>query len=258
MLNKTKPDNAASQDAWDALCAHKSDWDEVSLSDVFDADPQRFDRYHITYEGFLFDYSKNHINDKTLDILKNLAASKGLTSFIQAMRAGEKLNTTEKRAVLHCALRGSVDTGVNIDGENIDRFVSDLHQQMKIISDQLRHNDAITDVIHIGVGGSNLGPDLVCQALATEHTGPRLHFLKNIDGQSVEQCLSKLSPKSTAVLIASKSFTTLETSYNAKHIKNWMQKDLSESEINQRLFAMTACPDQAQNSGSDGSYPADA
>ncbi len=234
---------------WKALQAHQTDINAVHMRDLFDQAPERFERFHLDLDGLLLDYSKHRITEKTLSLLRTLCEEVKLDKARDALFAGKPVNHTEGRAALHMALRGSCDSSLTVEGENVSHFVETLQAQIKSISDQLRDDPDITDVIHIGVGGSDLGPRLVCQALSAFHNGPRIHFLSNIDGQSASALLAQLNPEHCAVLIASKTFTTLETMQNADFVKDWLYQSLPKNTASQRLFAMTSADQKATDYG---------
>lgn len=234
---------------WHALTNHADAMQNVHMRDLFAADAQRFDDLHIDCNGLLFDYSKNIITGETLEHLTALANATGLEEQRDAMFSGAPINTTEGRSVLHTALRGDVPSDLQINGENVADFVTALHVDMRAISDGIRGNSDITDVIHIGVGGSYVGPHLVCDALRAMQDGPRLHFLSNIDGQTIGQLLASLQAEHTVVLIASKTFATLETLANADVVKQWLTDTVGAEKACQHLFAMSAATQTAHDYG---------
>lgn len=217
---------------WKALKAHQKRMRHTHMRDLFENDSQRFEKFSLKIKGILFDYSKHLITEKTLTLLLKLATESGVESWRDQIFAGAAVNTSEKRAALHAALRGSVDPNLEINGENISLFVSSALKKIKGLSQDIR-GGKFTDVVHIGIGGSDLGPHMVCEALKTFADGPRVHFVSNIDGAHITQVLSKLTPEKTAFIIASKTFTTLETLSNAQAAQSW-SKGLA------RFIAVTA------------------
>lgn len=215
--------------AWQALINHQRDVASVHMNDLFAADPARFDTYNVKLDGMVFDYSKNRLTAQTLTLLMDLAQACDVAGARDRMFAGEPINNTEGRAVLHTALRRPVTDTVMVDGQNVMPYVQTCLTQMKLFSDRVRSGDwrghtgaAITDVVNIGIGGSDLGPVMVCEALRPYMNGPRVHFVSNVDGQHLHQTLRDLNPATTLFLIASKTFTTQETMANAGAAKEWV------------------------------------
>ncbi len=208
------------------LQTHKAQWDSMHLRDLFAADPKRFDKFHVKLEEdggvLLFDYSKQRITEETVELLAAIARKSGVEELRDKMFSGAPVNTTENRAVMHPALRGSVDKSLEIEGENISAFVNETLERIETAAAAIRDNPDITDVIHIGIGGSDLGPRMVCRALEHLRDGPRIHFLANIDGQELAALLQNLAAENTAVIIASKTFTTQETMVNAQVVCGWL------------------------------------
>lgn len=193
----------------------------------------------ISDQGILLDYSKNAVTKETIDKLINLAKACDLESWRTKMFSGEKINNTENRAVLHTALRAPKDAHFTVDGENVMPFVHDTLQRMKDLSEKIREEGQITDVVNIGVGGSDLGAHMVCKALKHLADGPKAHFVSNIDGAHINQKLETLNPKTTLFLIASKSFTTQETISNAHAARKWFLESCSEDEIKNHFIALS-------------------
>ena len=217
---------------WKALKTHQKKIRRIHMRDLFESDAQRFEKFSLNIKGLLFDYSKHLITEKTLALLLKLAAETGVEDWRDQIFAGAAVNTSEKRAALHVALRGSVDTNLKINGENVEEFVTSTLKKIKGLSEDIR-GGKFTDVVHIGIGGSDLGPHMVCEALKAFADGPRVHFVSNIDGAHITQVLSKLIPDKTAFIIASKTFTTLETLSNARAAQDW-------SKGQARFIAVTA------------------
>ncbi len=207
--------------AWMALAAHQTDMAGVHMRDLHRDDPARFDKFHIKHEGILFDYSKHIITDETKRLLMALARAQNIEALRDDMFAGVAINTSQNRSVLHGAARGSCDDSVHVDGQNTNAFIRDLQAQMRDLSDDIRANANVTDVVNIGIGGSDIGPYMVCKTLAAGADGPRIHFVSNIDGDDLSQKLNRLTPENTVFIVASKTFTTLETMENAAVAKKW-------------------------------------
>ncbi len=233
--------NSLKNEIWKELSEHKNKIEIRSMRDMFVSDPERFDKYSIFFEDLLLDYSKNLINDKTLELLINLAEHSDLKENIEAMFTGEKINFTEKRAVLHTALRNLSGNSVSLDGKDImPEIKSELDKAMKF-ADSVRKGihkgftgKAITDVVNIGIGGSHLGPDMVCTALAPYSGDVKVHFVSNVDPTDINDKLKSLNPETTLFLIASKTFTTQETMANAEKSRQWF---LSHSDNDEAALA---------------------
>ncbi len=199
------------------------------MRDLFANDPERFDKLSLRLDDILFDFSKNRITEKTVELLLDLARQAGLAEKIQAMFAGEKINNTEGRAVLHVALRNRSNRPILVDGDDVMPEVNRVLAKLRVFSEAVRSGDwkgytgkSITDVVNIGIGGSDLGPQMVTAALA-HYAQPNLqsHFVSNIDGTHLVETLTNVSPETTLFIIASKTFTTQETMTNANSAKEW-------------------------------------
>ncbi|MEG9488479.1 glucose-6-phosphate isomerase [Mannheimia indoligenes] len=214
--------------AWNALTQHKAD--NLSIPQLFAEDASRFDRYSLRFENeLLVDFSKNAINDKTLTLLRQLANECGLDSAKKAMFSGQKINRTENRAVLHVALRNHSNTPIAVDGKDVMPEVNAVLAKMKAFSERVISGEwkgytgkAITDVINIGIGGSDLGPYMVTEALRPYKNHLNMHFVSNVDGTHIAEVLRKVNPETTLVLVASKTFTTQETMTNALSARKWL------------------------------------
>jgi glucose-6-phosphate isomerase len=215
--------------AWKALQEHHKEVAGLHMRNLFADDPERFEKFSLRLGDILFDYSKNRITEKTNGLLIDLARQAGLAENIQAMFAGEEINTTEGRAVLHVALRNRSNRPVLVDGEDVTPEVNRVLAKMRVFSEAVRSGDwkgytgkSMTDVVNIGIGGSDLGPQMVTAALAHyAHPDLHSHFVSNIDGTQLAETLKNLSPESTLFIIASKTFTTQETMTNANSAKEW-------------------------------------
>lgn len=192
------------------------------MRDLFAEDAGRAARFSIELDALLFDYAKHITSDETLGLLIGLAETSGLEDMREAMFAGEHLNQSENRAVLHPALRGSVDEALEINGEPIGDYVISTQKRIEQISSAIRAAKNITDVVNIGIGGSVIGPQMVCEALQSYADGPTIHFISNIDGAPLARLLDRLKPQNTVFVITSKTFTTLETMANAAVAKDWI------------------------------------
>ena len=217
---------------------------EKQMKDLFAQDPERFKKFSITFEDILFDFSKNRVDEKTLALLIQLAKECQLKEAIEAMFTGEKINETEGRAVLHTALRNVTNKPLTVDGENITEEVNAVLKQMEtfssaVISGEWKgyKGDEITDVVNIGIGGSDLGPVMVTEALKPYKTRLNLHFVSNVDGTHIEETLKGLNPATTMFLVASKTFTTQETMTNAHTARDWFIKGGGKDEDVAKHFA---------------------
>ena len=215
--------------AWDALQRRREQVAGKTIAEYFAEDGgRRFERYSITVGDILADFSKNPIDDTTLKLLLQLAEETRLRDNIEAMFSGERINRTEQRAVLHTALRAAPDEQVMLDGRDVMPEVRGVLNKMedftrRVIGGEWRGytGEAITDVVNIGIGGSDLGPCMITEALTPYHTRLRPHFVSNIDGTQISEVLKRVQPQTTLFLIASKTFTTLETMTNAHTARDW-------------------------------------
>ena len=215
--------------AWVALQAHREALACVHMRDLFAADPARFDKFSSEACGILLDYSKNLITEETRSLLLNLARQTEVESWRDKMFAGEKINFTEQRAALHTALRSDAFTQVLVDGEDVMPEVRRVLAHMRKFSDQVRGGEwrgytgkPITDIVNIGIGGSDLGPAMVCEALKPYgKPGLVMHFVSNIDGTHLAETLRQVNPETTLFIVASKTFTTQETMTNAHSARAW-------------------------------------
>ncbi|PIE23227.1 MAG: glucose-6-phosphate isomerase [Planctomycetota bacterium] len=215
--------------SWQALRQHYEQILKLQMRDLFAEDPGRFERFSLQAGEILLDYSKNRVNAETMQLLTGLARDRGLEERRQALFAGERINATEGRAVLHTALRNRSDRPVMVDGEDVMPAVRAALQHMEEFSEQLRSGSwtgfsgkQISDVVNIGIGGSDLGPVMVTEALRPyAKDGPRVHFVSNVDSTHLVETLAGLDPESTLFLVASKTFTTQETLTNARSARDW-------------------------------------
>ena len=215
--------------AWSKLWIHFDETKEQHMREMFEQDPERAERYWLQVGGLTLDYSKNRINDETMSLLFELAREAGVPERMQQMFRGEKINTTENRAVLHVALRNRTNAPIVVDGEDVMPKVNHVLQRMGEFAHEVRSgswlgytNQVITDVVNIGIGGSDLGPLMMCTALKPfGHPRLNMHFVSNVDGSQLRDVLSKVHPETTLFIIASKTFTTQETLTNALTARKW-------------------------------------
>ncbi len=226
MLKKINPTETQS---WKNLVDHYKEMKSVHMKDLFAGDPDRFNKYSIRFNGTLVDYSKNIITENTLKFLLNLADEVGLRDEIDKMFNGEMINETEDRAVLHTALRNRINTPVCVNDKNVMPEVKAVLSKMKDFSEKIISGEwkgftgkRITDIVNIGIGGSDLGPVMVTECLRPyAKKGLEVHFISNVDGTHISETLKRLDPETTLFLIASKTFTTQETMTNAFSAREW-------------------------------------
>ena len=236
---------------------------ETNATDIraaFAADPKRFSRYSATFGDFLFDYSKCAVNDAVLDALEALAKDAGVEKKRDAMFAGEIINITEERAVLHTALRNRANTPVLVEGKDVMPDVNSVLDAMGAFADGIRSGalkgatgKKITDVVNIGIGGSDLGPVMATLALAPFHDGPRLHFVSNIDGAHIADTLKLLEAETTLFIVASKTFTTIETMTNAATARKFIADKLGDAAVGSHFCAVSTALDKVSAFGIDQS-----
>jgi glucose-6-phosphate isomerase len=222
--------------AWKALETHYQEIAPLQMRDMFKEDPKRFERFSLRFEDILFDFSKNRITERTLTLLYDLARQSDLKGWTEKMFTGQKINTTEDRAVLHVALRNRSNRPILVDGKDVMPEVNAVLAHMRQFSDAIRSGSwkgysgkAITDVVNIGIGGSDLGPVMATEALKPySKPGLHVHFVSNVDGTHIAETLKKCSPESSVFIVASKTFTTQETLTNAHTAKDWFLKSAKE------------------------------
>ncbi len=240
--------------AWQELDNHYQKMKNILLRDQFDKDPKRFEKFSLQAADITLDYSKNRITEETLEGLCQLANECQLKSKITDMFSGKKINTSEEHAVMHTACRNLKDDIILIDGENIAPDIHAILEKMQKYAEKIHQGQwlgysgkAITDVVNIGIGGSNLGPSMVSEALTPYHLHKiRLHFVSNVDPAHLSRTLEALNPETTLFIVSSKSFTTLETLTNAKSAKAWLNKPDNQ---NQHFIAITSQPEKAEQFG---------
>ena len=223
--------------AFQTLKTHHKSISKKHLRELFAEDPNRFKKFTIKFGDIVVDYSKNRINKRTMSFLTDLATECGLSDAIEKMFSGQKINVTEGRAVLHTALRNRSNVPVLFEGQDVMPDINAVLAKMKGFSEKVRSGDwkgytnkKITDIVNIGIGGSDLGPVMVTEALkAYSKKGLNLHFVSNVDGTHIAETLAKVNPETTLFLIASKTFTTQETMSNALTARSWFLKTALEN-----------------------------
>lgn len=237
--------NPTNTQAWKALEAHQSQQAHTTIADLFKQEQNRFNDYSLTFENqILVDFSKNKINQETLKLLHQLAKESALDEAINAMFTGEKINRTENRAVLHTALRNRSNTPVYVDGKDVMPEVNAVLAKMSAFCDRVISGEwkgytgkAITDVVNIGIGGSDLGPYMVTEALRPYKNHLNMHFVSNVDGTHIAETLKKVNPETTLFLVASKTFTTQETMTNANSARDWLLAAAKDNSAVAKHFA---------------------
>lgn len=231
--------------AWQALQKYFDEMKDVTIADLFAKDGDRFSKFSATFDDqMLVDYSKNRITEETLAKLQDLAKECDLAGAIKSMFSGEKINRTENRAVLHVALRNRSNTPILVDGKDVMPEVNAVLEKMKTFSEAIISGEwkgytgkAITDVVNIGIGGSDLGPYMVTEALRPYKNHLNMHFVSNVDGTHIAEVLKKVNPETTLFLVASKTFTTQETMTNAHSARDWFLKAAGDEKHVAKHFA---------------------
>ncbi|RBL23594.1 glucose-6-phosphate isomerase [Escherichia coli] len=231
--------------AWQALQKHFDEMKDVTIADLFAKDGDRFSKFSATFDDqMLVDYSKNRITEETLAKLQDLAKECDLAGAIKSMFSGEKINRTENRAVLHVALRNRSNTPILVDGKDVMPEVNAVLEKMKTFSEAIISGEwkgytgkAITDVVNIGIGGSDLRPYMVTEALRPYKNHLNMHFVSNVDGTHIAEVLKKVNPETTLFLVASKTFTTQETMTNAHSARDWFLKAAGDEKHVAKHFA---------------------
>ena len=237
--------NPTNTQAWKALEAHQSQLANTTIADLFKQEQNRFNDYSLNFENqILVDFSKNKINQETLKLLRQLAKESALDEAINAMFTGEKINRTENRAVLHTALRNRSNTPVYVDGKDVMPEVNAVLAKMSAFCDRVISGEwkgytgkAIIDVVNIGIGGSDLGPYMVTEALRPYKNHLNMHFVSNVDGTHIAETLKKVNPETTLFLVASKTFTTQETMTNANSARDWLLAAAKDNSAVAKHFA---------------------
>ena len=252
MLPKINPTET---NIWEYLVEHFLE-NEFDLRTLFAENPQRFEEFSVKRDNYLFDYSKNLINSTTMEYLLRLAEETKVKEAINLMFSGEKINETENKAVLHTALRDFSDKPIFVDGEDVKPKIKRVLSQMrlfseKVISGEYRgfSGEKITDVVNIGIGGSDLGPVMVCSALKHYKTRLNTHFISNVDGNHLAEVLKNLNPETTLFIVASKTFTTQETITNAFSAKKWFLQKATEEDVAKHFVALSTNIDAVKSFG---------
>lgn len=243
---------------WQDLKKHFDDIKNVQMRDLFKDDEQRFEKFHLALDDFLFDFSKNRINDKTLVLLNKLAIKADVEDWRAKQFSGDKINTTEDRAVLHTALRSQDDDPIFVDGIDVKPEVKKVLKQIESFSNSINDGSwkgftgkKINTIVNIGIGGSDLGPAMVCKALQPfSHKDLRIHFVSNVDGADLALTLEKCDPETTLFIVASKTFTTQETMTNAFSARHWFLNHAKNNDaISQHFVAVSTNTEKVKEFG---------
>lgn len=251
--------NPTQTKAWKKLNTHYREMKDIHLRELFQNDEKRFDKFHILFENILVDYSKNRIDEKTIAYLIELARECQLKDGIHKMFSGNSINETENRAVLHTALRNRSNRPVLVDGKDVMPEVNTVLEQMRKFSEKVISGKwkgftgkEITDVVNIGIGGSDLGPVMVTEALKQYKTRLNMHFVSNVDGTHLAETLKSLNPEQTLFIIASKTFTTQETMTNAHSARNWfLNSGAEDKDVAKHFVALSTNQAEVEKFGID-------
>ncbi|WP_396192488.1 glucose-6-phosphate isomerase [Flavobacterium sp.] len=242
-LQNTNPTETS---AWQKLKIHFSTMQNNSIKEMFQKDSKRAENFHIQWNDFLVDYSKNNITQETIDLLLELAEEVNLKDAISKYFAGDSINQTENRAVLHTALRAPESATVLVDGKNVIPEIYEVKNKIKAFSNQIISGELkgftgkpFTDIVNIGIGGSDLGPAMVVEALQFYKNHLNVHFVSNIDGDHVNEVIKKINPETTLFVIVSKTFTTQETLTNSETIRSWFLKSAKQEDVAKHFVAVS-------------------
>ncbi|MBC7643301.1 MAG: glucose-6-phosphate isomerase [Flavobacterium sp.] len=250
--------NPTKTQAWQNLQKHFLKMNAASMKEMFANDTQRTQKFHVQWNDFLLDYSKNIIDQETIDLLVALAKECNLENAIQQQFSGEIINQTEHRAVLHTALRAPETEKIQVDGTNIMPLIYNVKNKIKKFTNEIINGDrkgytnkTFTDVVNIGIGGSDLGPAMVVEALEFYKNHLNIHFVSNVDGDHVQEIIKNLNPETTLFLIASKTFTTQETLTNSETIRKWFLQTANETDVAKHFVAVSTNVQKVTDFGID-------
>ena len=257
MLNTMNP---TLTESWQRLRDHNEKIKDLHMKDLFAKDPERFNKFHVRFNEILVDYSKNRITEETLGLLFELAEEMSVKDAIEKMFTGKKINETENRAVLHIALRNRENSPIYVDGNDVMPRINAMLEKIKNFSHKIisgkwegHSGKRITDIVNIGIGGSDLGPVMVTEALKPyAKQGLAVHFVSNVDGTHIMETLKRLNPETTLFMIASKTFTTQETMTNAFSSKDWFLKHVGDqTQVARHFVAMSTNVEKVEEFGID-------
>lgn len=243
--------------AWKRLERHCKKMKKIEMRKLFDDDNERAEKFSLQFDNMLFDYSKNRITEKTMKYLLELAKVRGLEEKIKEMFRGDKINFTEHRAVLHTALRNRSNTPVYVDGENVMIKINEVLAKMRKFSEAVRFGEfkgytgkKLTNIVNIGIGGSDLGPVMATEALKKYRAKDiNNYFISNIDGTACAEVLNRIDPETTLFIVASKTFTTIETLTNAKTCRKWLVDALGEHAVAKHFVALSTNTEKVKEFG---------
>lgn len=248
--------NPTTTTAWKELETHFKEIENEHMRDMFNNDENRADKFSIQWEDFYVDYSKNRFTEKTRELLLKLAEECKLKDAINSYFSGDSINETENRPVLHTALRADKDSDIRVNGENVLPEVEEVKTRIKNFSNEIIGGNkkgytgkAFTDIVNIGIGGSDLGPVMVTDGLKFYKNHLKLHFISNVDGDHVHETIKDLNPETTLFVIVSKTFTTMETLSNATTVREWFLKSVPEKEVSKHFVAVSTNLEQVESFG---------
>ena len=238
--------NPSGTAAWEKLREHFYEMQTVSMQELFAEDPSRAFKFNIKWNDFLIDYSKNIIKENTIELLLSLANETNLKDAIDKYFAGDVINLTENRSVLHTALRAKADDTIKVEGVNVMPEIFEVKRKMKSFTNDIINGNrkgytgkAFTDVVNIGIGGSDLGPAMIVEALQFYSNHLNVHFVSNVDGDHVQEILKHINPETTLFVIVSKTFTTQETLTNSETIRKWFLKKAMPADVAKHFVAVS-------------------
>ena len=238
--------NPTKTNAWQQLENHFLEMKTVSMPELFQNDKERAEKFHLQWDDFLVDYSKNKINQETVNLLLKLADEVQLKAAISSYFGGDEINQTENRAVLHMALRAPETASYLVDGKNVMPEIFDVKNKIKQFTNEVLNGDRkgftgkpFTDIVNIGIGGSDLGPAMIVEALQFYKNHLKVHFVSNVDGDHVNEIIKKLNPETTLFVIVSKTFTTQETLTNSETIRTWFLKSATQNDVAKHFVAVS-------------------
>ncbi|SFN51818.1 glucose-6-phosphate isomerase [Salegentibacter flavus] len=250
--------NPTQTTAWKKLAEHYKEVKNLEIKELFEKDPGRASEFTLEWEDLYLDFSKNRITSKTRGLLNELAEECALPEAIEAYFTGEAINRTENRPVLHTALRAAEDAVIEVDGENVISEVQEVKRRIEKFTNSVIDGSkkgytglAFTDVVNIGIGGSDLGPSMVTEALKHYNNHLKVHFVSNVDGDHVHELIQDLNPETTLFLVVSKTFTTQETRSNATTIRNWFRKKSPQEAVSKHFVAVSTNIEKVEEFGID-------
>ncbi|HEY9185004.1 MAG TPA: glucose-6-phosphate isomerase, partial [Salegentibacter sp.] len=250
--------NPTQTTAWKKLTEHYKEVKDLEMKELFKEDSDRASEFTLHWEDLYVDFSKNRITSRTRDLLNELARECALPEAIESYFTGEAINRTEKRPVLHTALRAADDSVIEVDGENVIPEVQEVKRKIEDFTNSVIDGSrkgytgkAFTDVVNIGIGGSDLGPVMITEALKHYKNHLNVHFISNVDGDHVHELINELNPETTLFLVVSKTFTTQETRTNATTVRNWFRKSAPQDAVSKHFVAVSTNIEKVKEFGID-------